>query len=167
MIINENLLIENNFSIKSNNGKFNNRSIKFNVLNLLEGKVYTLTCLCKQTSNGSGNYSIAIFRETVSDLNIAKTFQCGKLSEFTFKYDSKNMDRLNFYPDVNGRTSGVGAEFSYVKLEPGDTATPYIPHENTIETAKRQYFIGGVRSKRYSQSLKVPRQSSFRKGVAA
>ena len=34
-------------------------------------------------------------------------------------------------------------KFVKIKLEEGDKATPYIPHKNTIETAKRQYFIGG------------------------
>lgn len=34
-------------------------------------------------------------------------------------------------------------KFLKIKLEEGDKATPYIPHENTIETAKRQHFIGG------------------------
>lgn len=33
--------------------------------------------------------------------------------------------------------------FTEIKLEK-DEITPYVPNENTIETAKRQYFIGGV-----------------------
>ncbi|WP_276862956.1 hypothetical protein [Anaerococcus tetradius] len=32
--------------------------------------------------------------------------------------------------------------FTEIKLEK-DKVTPYIPHENSIETAKRPYFIGG------------------------
>lgn len=32
--------------------------------------------------------------------------------------------------------------FTEIKLEK-DEITPYVPNENTIETAKRQYFIGG------------------------
>ena len=34
-------------------------------------------------------------------------------------------------------------KFVKIKLEEGDKATPYIPRKDTIERAKRQYFIGG------------------------
>lgn len=84
-----------------------------------------------------------------------------RVEEIGTKYEAYNQAQVRIYHDEE-----VIFRFTKIKLEK-DQATQYIPHENNIETAKRQYFIGGVRSKRHSQCLKLPRQSSYRKGVAA
>ena len=91
----------------------------------------------------------------ISNKGITKIEGVGK------KNKAYNQVQLRIYHDDE-----VIFRFTEMKLEK-DEVTPYIPHENAIETAKRQYFIGGVRSKRYSQSHKVPKQSSFGKEVAA
>lgn len=59
------------------------------------------------------------------------------------KNDSYNQVQVRIFHDDE-----VVFRFTEMKLEK-DKVTLYIPNENTIETAKRQYFIGGgVRSKR-------------------
>ncbi|WP_106460169.1 hypothetical protein [Anaerococcus sp. Marseille-P3915] len=84
-----------------------------------------------------------------------------KIEAIGQKDSSYNQVQLRVYHNYE-----VIFRFTEIKLEK-DEVTPYIPNINTIETAKRPYFIGGVRSKRFIQFSIYPRQSSFRKEVAA
>lgn len=60
-----------------------------------------------------------------------------RVEEIGTKYEAYNQAQVRIYHDEE-----VIFKFTKIKLEK-DQATPYIPHENNIETAKRQYFIGG------------------------
>lgn len=66
---------------------------------------------------------------------------------YEFKLETKNMKdsyRIDhFFIRFNNVDLGKTFYLKELKLEKGDKATPYIPHENSLETAKRPYFIGG------------------------
>ena len=53
------------------------------------------------------------------------------------KINSHNQAQVRIFHDEE-----VVFRFTEMKIEK-DEVTPYIPNENSIETAKRQYFIGG------------------------
>lgn len=70
-----------------------------------------------------------------------------RIEAIGMKNSSWNQAQVRVYHDDE-----VVFRFTEMKLEK-DEVTPYIPNENSIQTAKRQYFIGGgVRSKRCIQS---------------
>ena len=166
MIVNENLSPINEFHIEAKDGRFNSQAISFNELPVEEGEKYTLSFYGKQNEKGSGSYSLIFHRKAIGDKILSKQYECNKRNSFTFVYTSE-MDRFNLYADIIGEEIGVSADFIMIKLEKGDKATPYIPNENSIETAKRQYFIGGGTSRKYILPHRGIEQPSFRKEVAA
>ena len=99
----------------------------------------------------NGFYSDAIL---ISNIGVKRIEVIGK------KNRSNNQAQVRIYHDDE-----VIFRFTEMKLE-NDEVTPYIPNENTLETAKRQYFIGGGTSRKYILSHRNIEQSSFRKEVA-
>ena len=69
-----------------------------------------------------------------------------KIQTIGIKYEGFNQAQVRVYHDDE-----VVFRFTEMKLEK-DEVTPYIPNENSIETAKRQYFIGGGTSREYIHS---------------
>lgn len=67
----------------------------------------------------------------ISNIGVKRIEAIGK------KNSSNNQAQVRIYHDDE-----VIFKFTEMKLE-NDEVTPYIPNENSIETAKRQYFIGG------------------------
>ncbi len=166
MLINSNLLTTNKVKIGAADHTHNFKIIDLPI-NLVEGKKYTISCNCQFSKGGEGSLIIADFKNMSPTSNRA-IFKEDTINEFSFVYKPDRTNRILLYAGVAGYTNNIEGLYYNLKLEEGDKATPYIPNENTIETAKRQHFIGGgVRSKRYSQSLKLPKQSSYRKEVAA
>lgn len=103
-----------------------------------------------------------------TDTLVKPLINANKRVSVTFRYKEGITEQICLYPGEFKKANGGDATFYEMKLEDGIVATLHIPNKNDLETAKRQYFIGGgVRSKRYSQSLKLPKQSSYRKEVAA
>ncbi|WP_105300904.1 hypothetical protein [Anaerococcus marasmi] len=141
---------------------------------LIAGETYTFSCKMKQIP-GEGR-EIDNFVHIVQGHNEryksygayqVKSIEDGFLT-FTFTYIAE-ANSILCYTALSSKTNNMGAEWSEIEIVEGENRNPiFVPSEKTLETAKRQYFIGGgVRSKRYSQSLKFPRQSSYRKEVAA
>ena len=67
----------------------------------------------------------------ISKVGVNRVERIGK------KYSAQNQAQVRVFHDDE-----VIFRYNKIKLEK-DTVTPYIPNENSIETAKRQYFIGG------------------------
>ena len=67
----------------------------------------------------------------ISNIGVKRIEAIGK------RNSSLNLAQVRIYHDDE-----VIFRYNKIKLEK-DTVTPYIPNENSIETAKRQYFIGG------------------------
>lgn len=96
-----------------------------------------------------------------------------KPMKFEIKWDtseiSSDYKAHQFFIRFNKEEHG-GIVFSMMedKMEIGDDSTPYIPNKNDVKAENQAIFsIGGVRSKRFIQSSIYPKQSSFRKEVAA
>lgn len=121
------------------------------------GDTYTFSCKIDKI-NGFEGAEIKTYPNSsdVISLNIDGTQQ-----SFTFTVVDGNT-HIYLYLKSDTKRKGVYKIYD-VKIEKGDRSTPYIPNENTIETAKRQYFIGGGTSKKYIQSDKSP----LGKGVVA
>lgn len=173
MLINPNLIntLEGiNYNQINKNDRWRNVKIPI-PNNLIDGETYTFSCKIDQSDNGTGYASVIIADKNLEDTGSYKSehIKIG-INDFktTFTYNKSNNDLIIVYNDIFGKTAGIDAEFEEYKLEEGRDKTIYIPNENYIETAKHQYFLaGGVRSKRCIQSSNYPRQSSFRKEVAA
>lgn len=81
------------------------------------------------------------FRDLVypANTNEFKFYEC-KMETKTMKDSYKTN---HFFIRFNNVDLGKTFYLKDLKLEKGDKATPYIPNKNSLETGKRQYFIGG------------------------
>lgn len=141
MLINPNLLTTHKVKIGAEDHTHNFRIIDLPT-NLVEGKRYTISCSCQFSKGGEGSLIIADFKNMSPTSNRA-IFKEDTINEFIFVYKPDRTNRILLYAGVAGYTNNIEGLYYNLKLEEGDKATPYIPHENTIETAKCQYFIGG------------------------
>ena len=164
MLINPNLIKINKIKISAADHTHNFDYI-FVPDGLEEGKEYTFSCFSKYDGSNSGTILLADDRNAAALSNWYETKNESN-NEFTFIYNKERHKKFLIYAGVASRTNNVSAYIYDIKLEMGK-ATPFIPHENTIETAKRQYFIGGGTSRKYILSHRNIEQSSFRKEVAA
>lgn len=140
MLINPNLLSTNKVKISAVDHTHNFITI-YVPEGLEEGKEYTFSCFCKYNGSNSGTILLADDNNIAGKINWYET-KNGLNNEFTFVYNKERHKKFLIYAGVTGYTNNVSAYIYNMKLELGK-ATPFIPHENTIETAKRQYFIGG------------------------
>ena len=74
--------------------------------------------------------------------SIFKVFTLNPGESRAFKNSFVAMKEGNQFRFMASQTGRMGVRCVGIKWELGE-ATPYIPNENTVETAKRQYFIGG------------------------
>ena len=144
MLINPNLLLSRNaIEIKKVDGN-NYRNTTFETIDfsetLVDGKVYAFSFIFEQTDNGSGQITVGNLL-TSRSLTNSQNYQVNKRIKFKFTWKNEYSGIL-IYTDRVGNTSNIGGVIKEAKLEEDET-TPYIPHEKAIETAKRQYFIGG------------------------
>lgn len=140
MLINPNLLTTHKVKIGAEDHTHNFRIIDLPT-NLVEGKRYTISCNCQFSKGGEGSLIIADFKN-VSRISNRVIFKENTINEFAFVYKPDITNRILLYAGVVGYTNNIEAIYYNLKLEEGDS-TLYTPHETTLETAKRQYFIGG------------------------
>ena len=116
--------------------------------NLIPGETYTFSCKMKQIP-GEG-------KQVTNEVQISqghnKRFKSyggysrvkivDGILEYTFKYIS-DANSIICNTAVGADGYNMGAEWSDIEIVEGDTKNPiFVPSEDTIETAKRQYFIG-------------------------
>lgn len=117
---------------------------------LEEGELYTLSCdinrinyedipLYKSVNVGPTRADGSTIYE--KEYGYTATDVSSNVIIYTFKYRS-DIKSIWAYSNIGNRPR-VKAIYSKIKIEKGKEKTPYIPSINTIETAKRQYFIGG------------------------
>ena len=152
MLINPNLYGGPQYKFIQGNSKTSPSGMYYDFDTALDvGKKYTFSADVKQSffegSVDSGMISCVLCTKKRSDFhNFADVAIKNGRFKFTFIAKSESQAIL-VYSGLRDKTFGVKTECTNVKLEEGE-GTPFIPHKNTLETAKRQYFIGGVRSKR-------------------
>lgn len=141
--------------------------------NLIPGETYTFSCKMKQIP-GEGKQ---VTNETQMAQGHSERYKSyggysrvkivDGILEYTFKYIS-DANAILCHTAVGQDGVNMGAEWSDIEIVEGGTKNPiFVPSENNIETAKRQYFIGGDTSRKYILSNGNIEQSSFRKEVAA
>lgn len=143
MIINENLYEGNQkLSFSREKGNYNYITILSNsdVDKLEENKKYTISCDVNQTENGSGYVNFGRVKGGALQDWAEKSVK--DRLELTFN-KMENM-RIVCYTDLAGKTEDVGLKAFNVKLDPGDTATQYIPHKSKVKPENQAIFpIGG------------------------
>ena len=149
MLINPNLLSTNIVKI-SPEDQTHRFAYLFVPEGLEEGKEYTFSCFCKYDGSDSGTILLADDNDAAAKIYWYET-KNGLKNEFTFVYNKERHKKFLIYAGVPRYTNNVSAYIYNIKLEEGTEATPFIPHKNTIKTAKRQYFIGGDTSRKYIQ----------------
>ncbi|MCW6701399.1 hypothetical protein NH288_04785 [Anaerococcus sp. NML200537] len=150
MLINPNLY-ESKSTLEYRGGdKLYYNGVFIDVPTLIDGETYTLSCDLDRVSldgqlldeivsvgparaNGSTIYEkpYGYTNTDVSNNKIVYTFKY--IPEIKYIWDFAN----------EGKKTKVKAVYSKIKLEKGKEKTQYVPNKNTLETAKRPYFIGG------------------------
>lgn len=167
MIINENLVNIEDIVLKPINRSYNFEPIFLNKFGLINGEIYTISLDCIQTEKGSGRFTFDLYDYNLNDL-INQVGVFGKRNYMTFKYIEGQTYKINLYTDIDGKCTNIGAKFYNIKLEEGDQMTLHLPHKSKVKPENQAIFpIGGVRSKRFIQTKKYPKQSSYRKEVVA
>ena len=116
---------------------------------LTPGETYTFSCKIKQIP-GEG-------KQVTNEVQMAQGHSTRYKSyggysrvkivdgivEYTFKYIS-DANAIICNTAVGSDGFNMGAEWSNFEIVEGENRNPvFVPSENTLETAKRQYFIGG------------------------
>lgn len=124
---------------------------------LTPGETYTFSCKMKQIP-GEG-------KQVTNEVQMAQGHSTRYKSyggysrvkivdgilEYTFKYIS-DANAIICNTAVGSDGFNMGAEWSNFEIVEGENRNPvFVPSESTLEKAKRQYFIGGVRSKKCIQ----------------
>lgn len=141
MLINPNLYEGKDINLPPAKSMYHYHSWSIESLGLVVGKKYCLSLICLQTDNGSGFFGLMVV-DANNRIIEYEDYPINKRIEHTIKI-SQEMANIKIYTNPVGKTQDVGSDHMYIKLEEGEKATPYIPNKNTLETAKRQYFIGG------------------------
>lgn len=141
MLINPNLYTGKDISLQPKPSIYHYHSWSFKDLGFVVGKKYCLSLKCFQTDNGSGYFGVMVVNAENNVIEY-KDYPINKRIEHSIKI-SQEMTNIKLYTNPVGKTKDIGAKFKDIKREEGEISTPYIPHKNTLETAKRQYFIGG------------------------
>lgn len=157
MVINENLAL-NNFKDGETKEDTDRGYTYFLIadlpdLNLNDGDTYTVSFNLEQSAKGCGQFNAGPLsipnKERPQRYLMSKTnYEVKDRSYFSFIYSEDTQSSIVVYTDLVSRNAGVGGTIKNVKIEKGDKMTPYIPSKNSIETAKRQYFIGGGTTKK-------------------
>lgn len=129
--------------------------------NLVVGEEYTFSC---EIDSIDGDNSLKVLAYP-GVFKVSSFIADNGRQSYTFRLNNQN---THIYLYLGDREKTYGSYKIYnEKLESGTESTLYLPNENTIETAKRQYFIGGGTSRKYILSHRDIEQSSYRKEVAA
>ncbi|WP_308655404.1 hypothetical protein [uncultured Anaerococcus sp.] len=104
---------------------------------LVVGQEYTFSC---NINNIDGN-NLLTTRAYPGESEIKELKSDGSRQSFTFKLNDKNT-HIYLYLGINSKTYGSYKIYNE-KLENGKKDTIYVPYKQSLETAKRQYFIGG------------------------
>ena len=116
--------------------------------NLIPGETYTFSCKMKQIP-GEGKQvtnTVQIAQghneryKSYGGYSVVKIVD--GILKYTFNYIS-DANSILCYSAAWEDAYNMGAEWSDIEIVEGDTKNPiFVPSENTIEMAKRQYFIG-------------------------
>ena len=140
MLINPNLMTITKLSVEPLDSTHNYKVIDLPD-NLEVGKKYVISCYSKYSTGDSGTFIIA--DKTKGNKKDDWCFcKDGVINKKSFIYNPDKTSQILFYAGHPTRTNNIFALYSMIKLEE-EQATLYLPNENTLETPKRQYFIGG------------------------
>ena len=136
MIINENLYQGQDVVIKAANVKYNSKFIEI-PQNLESGKKYTISFFVEQSLNGSGQLTV-VLKDSTNTLNIS-WWHAKRNSKFekSFIFQKDQTALIMLFSDIVGETENVAAMYKMIKIEEGDTKTPYIPSKNMLEPSKQ------------------------------
>ena len=141
MIINENLSTQDKIILTAKDVDARFASVFIDNLGLVDGETYTFSGNLNLSEGETS--SVILFDSNYKVQSGISTFSTKERSSFSFTYRDGVTSRIACYAGVHGSTSGISARYTNIKLEKGEEKTLYIPNKNTLETAKRPYFIGG------------------------
>ena len=142
MIINENL-----YSGPSNIfSQQHSIYIQLDDLNLIDGQKYTISVVNIQGDGGSGHFDLNLY--AFGKYYTGTIIEAGVRKSYTFEYSEGKQYSLKAFNDRWGKHMDVLANFIMIKIEKGDTITPYLPHKSKVKPYNQAIFVAGGYSKR-------------------
>lgn len=139
MLVKHNLWSQKSYWKKSPiDNKYSNLRIEIDQTYLMEGKNYIFSGITKQTSNGTGRFSIGIGDEKdVGWYMFPTTTNAGEFS-YKFKYVKNKMSHFYVYTDVYEATANIGIElFNPTIYEENNMSEVYLPNINNLSAANK------------------------------
>lgn len=120
------------------NNNYNSLKIKIDQRNLVEGKNYIFSGFTKQTSNGTGRFSIGIGDEKdVGWYMFPSTTNAGEFI-YKFKYVKNKMAYFYVYTNVYEACANIGIELFNPKIyEENNMSEVYLPNINNLTVVNK------------------------------
>ena len=138
MIINENLSTQDKIILSARDVDARFESVFIDNLGLVDGETYTFSANLNLSEGETS--SVILFDSDYKIQSGTSTFTVQKRNSFTFTYKEGVTSRLACYAGVHGRTSGISARYTNIKLEKGDQMTPYLPHKRKVKAENQAIF---------------------------
>ena len=138
MIVNENLSMKDKIILTAKDVDARFYSVLIDNLGLVDGEIYTFSSNLNLSEGETS--SVMLWNSDYKIRSGTSTFTTKKRNGFTFTYKEGVTSRVACYAGVTGRTSGISARYTNIKLEKGDQMTPYLPHKSKVESDKQAIF---------------------------
>lgn len=136
--VNENLSTQNKIILTAKEIDSSFASAFIDDLGLVDGETYTFSSNLNLSEGETS--SVILFDSEYKIQSGTSTFTAQERNDFTFTYKEGVTSRLACYAGVHGRTSGISARYTNIKLEKGKEMTPYVPHKSKLESDKQAIF---------------------------
>lgn len=138
MIVNENLSTQDKIILTAKEIDARFASVFIDNLGLVDGETYTFSSNLNLSEGETS--SVILFDSNYKIRSGTSTFTVQERNGFTFTYKEGVTSRLACYAGVHGRTSGISARYTNIKLEKGDQMTPYLPHKRKVKAENQAIF---------------------------
>ena len=139
MIINENILL--GYSNHNNGGTIQD-SVTSVVAPVKEGQKYTVSYTVKN-SNRLGVYFDTLSNGINENFDVSDGYKWAETTEIGQKINRTVAAKMDGYMIIYLANNGGDVKEVDLKIEEGDTSTPYIPSKNMLEPSKQAIFVAG------------------------
>ena len=129
--VNENLTGQSSLVLSGKDLANRFGAVYLNDLGLIDGKTYTISANLSLSEGEEA--TIIVFNSDYTVNHKSTRLSTKKRSSLTFVYSNESTSKIACYAGISGRTNGISAEYTNIKLEKGEQMTPYLPHKSKVK----------------------------------